>query len=295
MKYCQTENGILTYIIEDNKICITGYEGSDGFLAVPKVIGEYSVCGIGKKAFLGNRSLQHIILPETTEWIGDWAFCSCVQLQSVELPYRQIRLGKGVFAKDVKLSEIDCNSKMVNPSFSKRLMAAAVTLMEADYLLDMIQAGSIEWYEQLDNRLLTLLMEPVENALKDLVYCAEEDMGAKQEEHLAGQSRKKAYIALLRLAYPENLTEEMEDRLTAYLLDREGFQTEAAWEAIKESSGKEQLIFCDIMIRVNGIREENFSTVLEDLGDAFVELKAHLLNEWEQRKEKTSVWEVLSL
>lgn len=295
MKYCQTEKGILTYIIEDNKICITDYEGSDGFLTVPKAVEAYPVCGIGKKAFLGNRSLQHIVLPETIEWIGDWAFCGCMQLRSVEFPYCQIRLGKGIFAKDAKLSEIECNSKMVAPSFSKRLMAAAVTLLEADYLLNMKQAGKPEWYEQLDNRLLTLLMEPVENALKDLVYCAEEDMGAKQDAHLAKQSRKKAYMALLRLAYPKNLTEETKDRLKDYLLDKEGFQNKAAWEVIKESSGKEQLIFCDIMIRINGIREENFSAVLEDLGDAFVELKAHLLKEWEQRKEKTSVWETLVL
>lgn len=295
MKYLQTERGILTYILEDNKICIINYEGSDGFLDVPKFIEEYPVCGIGKKAFLGNRSLQHIVLPETIEWIGDWAFCGCMQLRSMELPYCQIRLGKGVFTKDAKLSEIDCNSNMVYPSFSKRLMAAAVTLLEADYLLNMIQAGKPEWYEQLDNRLLTLLMDPVENALKDLVYCAEEDMGAKQDAYLAETSRKKAYMALLRLAYPENLTEETEDRLVDYLLDGEGFQTKAAWEAIKESSGKEQLIFCDIMIRINGIREGNFSAVLEDLGDTFVELKAHLLKEWEQRKEKISVWEALAL
>lgn len=292
---CQTENGILIYIIEDNKICITGYEGTDSFLSVPKVIEEYPVCGIGKKAFLSNRSLQHIVLPETIEWIGDWAFCGCMQLRSVEFPYCQIRLGKGIFAKDAKLREIDCSSEMVNTSFSKRLMAAAVTLLEADYLLDIIQAGKTEWYEQLDNRLLTLLMEPVENALKDLVYCAEEDMGAKQEAHLAKQSRKKAYMALLRLAYPKNLAEETKARLTAYLLDKEGCQTEAAWEVIKESSGKEQLIFCNIMIRINGIREENFSAVLEDLGDTFVELKAYLLKEWEKRKGKTSVWEALVL
>ena len=295
MKYCQTEKGLLTYIIEDNKICITGYEGSDGFLAVPKAIEEYPVCGIDRKAFLGNRSLQHIVLPETIEWIGDWAFCSCAQLQSVELPCCQIILGKGVFAKDVKLIEIDCSSKKASHSFPKRLMAAAVTLLEAEYLLDMTQAGKAGWYEQLDNRLLTLLTEPIESTLKDLVYCAEEDMGAKQEAHLEEQGRKKAYMALLRLAYPEKLTEETKDRLKACLLDREGFQTKAAWEAIKESRGKEQLIFCDIMMGINGISEGNYATVLEDLGDTFVELKAHLLKEWEQRRGKTSVWEALVL
>lgn len=289
------ENGILSYIVEDHKAYITGFEESGVSLVIPENIEGIPVCGIGKKAFHGNRSLQHIILPQTIEWIGDWAFCNCAQLQRVEFPCRPIRLGKGLFAKDEKLYEIVCQSDDDKPLFPGRLLAAAVTLLDAEYLLDMTQTEITEWYGLFDNRLLTLLMEPAENALKSLVYCAEEDMGAKQEACLAEQERRKAYMALLRLAYPAEMEEETREKLKSCLLDREGLQTKSAWEAVKGVEGKEQLYFCDIMLEISGIREENLASVLEDLGDSFVELKAHLLKAWEQRKAHTSVWEKYAL
>ena len=107
---CRVENGILSYTMVDNSVCITSFDGTDALLVIPESIDGVSVCGIGRKAFLGNRSLQHIILPETIEWIGDWAFGNCTQLQRMEFPCRPIRLGKGLFAKDEKLYEITCES-----------------------------------------------------------------------------------------------------------------------------------------------------------------------------------------
>lgn len=264
-------------------------------MIIPETIEGVFVCGIGKKAFLGNRSLQHIILPETIEWIGDWAFCNCAQLHRIDFPCHYIRLGKGLFAKDERLYEITCRSGKEEMLFPGRLLAMTVIKLDAEYLLDMARAGTGEWYKQLDNRLLTLLMEPAENALKNLVYCAEEDMGAKQEACLAEQERKKAYMALLRLAYPKKLEKETEDKLKACLLDQEGLQTHSAWEAVKEANGKEQLLFCDIILKLGGIREKNLSLVLEDLGDTFVELKAHLLKVWAQQTEQSYVWEAFAL
>lgn len=292
---CRVENGILTYIAENNKVYIMGYEGAGLSLVIPETIDDTDVCVIGKKAFLGNRSLQHITLPGTIEWIGDWAFCNCVQLQRVEFPCRPIRLGKSLFAKDVRLYEITCSSDEKKKAFPRRLMAAAVTLLNAEYLLDMTQAGSAEWYEQFDNRLLAVLMEPAENALKDLVYCAEEDMGAKQEACLEEQARRKASMVLLRLAYPEGISEQSEEKIKAVLLDQEGIQTRAAWEAVKGANGREQIQFLDVILKINGIREENFTSVLEDLGNTHVELKAHLLKAWEQQKEQTRTWDKFML
>lgn len=294
MEY-QVENGTLSYIIEDNSAFITGFVGSSVSLEIPESIKGVLVCGIGKKAFFGNRSLQHIILPETIEWIGDWAFCNCAQLRRVEFPCHYLRLGKGLFSRDERLYEITCDSGNKGIFFPSRLLAMAVTVLDAEYLLDMTLAGCTEWYGRLDNRILTVLMEPAENALKNLVYCAEEDMGAKQEACLEEQERRKAYLALLRLAYPECLEKETEEKLKTFLLDSDGLQTRSAWEAVKTADGKEQLLFCDILLKSGGIREENLLSVLENLGDTFVELKAHLLKAWEERKMQTSVWEKFAL
>ena len=293
--YCQVENGTISYIIEDHKVCITGFEGSSQSLVISETIDGVHVCGIAKKAFLGNRSLQHIILPETIEWIGDWAFCNCAQLQRIEFPRHPVRLGKGLFAKDERLYEINCGPEKGEMLFPGRLLAMAVTRLDAEYLLDMALTGTGEWYRQLDNRLLTKIMEPAENALRNLVYCAEEDMGAKQEACLKEQERMKAYMALLRLAYPEKLVEETKKELKSYLLDQDGLQTRSAWEAVKDANGKEQFLFCDIMLEISGICEQNLPSILEDLGDTFVELKAHLLKVWEQRSEQSSVWKKFAL
>lgn len=292
---CQVDNGILSYIIEDNKVYIMGFEGAGLSLVIPETIEGTDVCVIGKKAFLGNRSLQHITLPGTIEWIGDWAFGNCTQLRRMEFPRRSIRLGKGLFTKDERLYEITCNSSAKQKAFPGRLLAAAVTLLDAEYLLDMTRAGSAEWYEQFDNRLLAMLMEPAENALKDLVYCAEEDMGAKQEACLEAQACRKASMALLRLAYSEGISEKLKETLKTVPLDKEGIQTRAAWKAVKEAHGKEQTLFLDMILKLNGIREENLSAVLEDLGDTHVELKAHLLKAWEQQKEQTHTWDKFML
>ena len=292
---CRVENGTLSYIIVDNGVCITGFEGTDALLVIPEIIDGVPVCGIGRKAFLGNRSLQHIILPGTIEWIGDWAFSNCAQLQRMEFPCRPVRLGKGLFAKDAKLYEITFGSDWEKIPVPGRLLAVAVTMLDAEYLLDMTQTGCVEWYSRFDGRLLAFLAETAENALKNLVYCAEEDMGAKQEACLKEQECRKAYLAMLRLAYPEHLEKETVEKLKAYLLDQEGLQTGFAWEAVKGADGKEQLTFCDAMLKLNGIREENISSVLEDLGDTCIELKAHLLKAWEQRKVRTSVWKAFEL
>lgn len=292
---CQIENGILSYTIIDNSVCITGFEGTDAFLVIPEIIDGRVVCGIGKKAFLGNRSLQHIILPGTIEWIGDWAFGNCAQLRRVEFPCHPVQFGKGLFARDERLYEITCDSGDKEIFFPSRLLVLAVTMLDAEYMLDMTQAGCAEWYSRLDSRILAVLMEPAENALKNLVYCAEEDMGAKQEACLKEQERRKAYMALLRLAYPEYLEKETADKLKACLLDKDGLQTQSAWETVKEADDREQLLFCDIILKLNGIREENLPSVLEDLGDTFVELKAYLLRAWEQKKTQTSVWEWFAL
>ena len=286
----RVDNGTLSYIIEGSSACITGFEGLGASLVIPESIEGASVCGIGKKAFLGNRSLQHIILPETIEWIGDWAFYNCTQLQKIEFPCRPVIFGKGLFARDEKLYEITVRPDREKMFFPGRLLAVAVTMLDAEYLLDMTQAGCAKWYRQFDNRLITVLSEPAENALKSLVYCAEEDMGAKQEACLEEQECRKAYMALLRLSYPQSLEDAAKEKLIACLLDQEGLQTRFAWEAIKEADVKEQFLFCDIMLKLNGIREENLASILENLGGSFVELKAYLLKAWEERKGQTYVW-----
>lgn len=274
----------------DNGLCITSYEGVEESLSLPSQIENNPVRAIGKKAFLGKRFLRYIELPDTIEEIGDWAFSGCRMLRKVVIPRKEIRFGNQVFQKSGQLQAISftgCSSELAS------LLAAAVTVLEAEYLLCPLQAGSDSWYRRFDARLLAFLQESEESALKNLVYCAEEDMGEKQEACLRQQAHRKAELAFLRLVCPEGMEPAMYDRLAGYLCKRtKGCREEAAWEVVKESP-LHKLQYCGKLYEIGGIHEGNLQEMLEDLGETDVELKAYLLNKWKGRRTADDLWATL--
>lgn len=282
----------LYYTEYDSGVCITAYEGGTMQLAIPPDIDDRPVIAIGKKAFWNNRYLQSIALPDTIETVGDWAFSRCYALESVNMPGREIVLGNHVFQKSAKLQEI------YFPGAAKTLaalLAVAVTGLEAEYLLNPAQVGSSDWYKSLDARIFTVLEEPEESALKELVYCAEEDMGAKQEACLKELAYKKAGIAFTRLAHDEGITPVMHQKLAAYLKHRtKGCRDESAWEAVKGSPSR-QLQYCGILYGIGGIHDQNIDKVLDDLGEGNIELKAYILKRWQERQRTVDLWEQLKL
>ncbi|MBD5444925.1 MAG: leucine-rich repeat protein [Lachnospiraceae bacterium] len=302
-KQYELQDGIIYYIETarrdvrpDISLCITAYEGTAEFLAIPSRIDNKPVTAIAKKAFWGNRCLQHIVLPDTIGSVGDWAFSACYMLRDITLPYREINFGKQIFHKSEKLHEIYIsNSVMKKDKALPKLLAMAVTTLEAEYLVNPMQAGSDNWYQNLDSKILTVLNESEESALKNLVYCAEEDMGAKQEACLKALAYKKAGIAFNRLVYSNKITNVMEKELTDFLLQRtKGCKDESAWEIVKESHNM-GLQYCDKLFEINGINEENINEVLDDLGEDNVELKAYLLKKWQSRAQSADIWETLEL
>ena len=89
--FCQKE--------KNNCFSIVGYEGDTGELLIPMQIEGIPVISIGKKAFLRNRHLQHVILPDSIEQIGDWAFSGCLLLRKVTMPKKAITFGSHIFQK----------------------------------------------------------------------------------------------------------------------------------------------------------------------------------------------------
>lgn len=98
--------GILLYKTDGQTAEITGYRGKDTALAVPSVIGGCTVTCIGKKAFLSNKMLKEISLPESLARIDDWAFAYCAKLKRVILPYHRMEIGQGIFRDCFLLEQI---------------------------------------------------------------------------------------------------------------------------------------------------------------------------------------------
>lgn len=295
MKQYKAAEGAFYYTEEkstkaDVCLCITAYDGMAETLSIPSQIDSHPVKTIGKKAFLGNRYLRHIIFPDTIEAVGDWAFSRCYGLQKITMPKREISFGKQVFQKSNQLYDISIEG---NDGTFDRLLAAAVTILEAEYLLTPLHVGSGKWCRNLDARIMAVLGESEESALKNLVYCAEEDMASKQEACLKELANQKACIAFLRLIHSERMEPDIRQSLTEYLRQRtKGCRDESAWEAVKEDKS-EKLQYCDILFEIGGIHEENISAVLEDLKEDNVELKAYLLKKWQNMQQTNMLWEAL--
>ena len=174
MKQYKAADGIFYYTEEKNVktnvcLCVTSYEGTAETLSIPSQIDSYPVKSIGKKAFLGNRYLRHIIFPDTIEAVGDWAFSRCYGLRKITVPRQEIAFGKQVFQKSNQLYDISIEG---NDGTFDRLLATAVTMLEAEYLLTPLHVGSSKWCRNLDARIMAMLSESEESALKNLVYCA---------------------------------------------------------------------------------------------------------------------------
>ncbi|MCM1040712.1 MAG: leucine-rich repeat domain-containing protein [Ruminococcus sp.] len=277
---------------KNGRYCIAGYEGKAGELSIPSQMGAFPVSAIGKKAFWGNSYLRHVLLPDTIEEVGDWAFSGCSALHTVKMNGQKILFGNHVFQKTEHLREISFagSSPAVN-----RLLAAAVTILGAEYLLDPLAAGTDSWYHSLDARILTFIKESEDSVLKELVYCAEEDMMAKQEACLRKQAHEKARIAFLRLAYSDKIADDMFEELAEYLRRRTiGCAEQTAWEVVRETTD-DQKSYCDILLKTGAIHTDNFQKALDDLGEEAVELKAYLLKKKQDRIQKKALWESLEL
>lgn len=286
-----SEDGTFVYKMKNGAGELTGYEGAAQRLLLPAYVSGCPLRAIGKKAFAGKRQLVELCLPDTVESIGDWAFAGCHRLQEITLPKKQLYLGRQLFGK---CTALQCVFLPDRKRPLARLLASAVTQLEAEYLLQPLEAGTPGWFQSLDRKLLESLKETEETALRDLVYCAEEDMLAKQQACLREQIRKKIRMALLRLVFPDGMETVVRQVLTAFLRERMGECREEVWDVI-ENGGEEQFLYCDVLVETGLIGAEIIGKVLEELGENHVELRAYLLKKWQNSQKSAGIWEQLQL
>ena len=75
---------------------VVGYDGTEGRVVIARADPETGlrVTSIRAKAFMGNKTITEVVIPETVETIGDEAFKGCTNLKKVSLPASLTKLGK---------------------------------------------------------------------------------------------------------------------------------------------------------------------------------------------------------
>lgn len=131
-------------------------------------------------------------------------------------------------------------------------------------------------------------------ALRELVYCAEEDMLAKQQSCLREQICRKIRVTLLRLTFSDCMEQTVRRVLLTFLQERMGDCREEIWNVI-EDSGEEQFLYCDVLLETGMIGNKMIGEILEELGENHVELRAYLLRKWQSGRKASGFWEQLQL
>jgi len=271
-----------TEIKQDKEsVRITRFQGLGSQAEVPERIEGKPVTVIDRKAFLSKKNLRRIMLPDTLEEIGDWAFAYCDHLTEVTLPCRAVRFGKAVFMECKELRRISAGGKLRNtagPVFPGELLAAAVTVMDAAYLLDMETAGTEEWLGKWDARLSSVLHTPDQEGFSRQILCGEEDYGSTDlTAYMSGRRKEKVRLILLRLLSDRGLSSRMRQELEDYLrAHTKGEKSEEAWQVILQEHGADREYY-QLFAAAACVTEDNLNDILTDIGEEYPEMKAYFL------------------
>ena len=307
-------------------LCITRLQGLAGEVEIPAQIEGTPVLAIGRKAFLSKKNLRKVTVPETVVEVGDWAFAYCDNLHTVRFlaakagsgeeageqaehvsdsgKEAELRFGKAVFLECHKLRYVFVQAQEESTA---ALLAAAVTTAEAPYLLDAQEAGSAEWLEKWDARMLSILHSADDEGYSKQVLCGEEDYGSTDKvAYESGRRKVKVRLLLLRCMYPEGLKAECRSEMEEYLRahtkpgtgnaqmgargnpsrhdnkNENGIVQDETWQVILKEHSEERA-FYTLFTDLGCVTRENFDALLSDVGEDCPELRAYLMRYKEEK------------
>lgn len=283
-KEMELQGGSLYYVIKEDGAHITRSSRLKGEIIVPQSVPEgdeseaasqVPIVAVGKKAFLSQKKLRRITLPASIHTIGEWAFAYCSNLESVSLPKREIAFGRGVFLDCKKLEKIEFD-RMAADELAQ-LLAASATLLDAEYLMNIQEAGTSHWLEKWDARAKELLAREDTEGYTKMVLCGEEDLDLDIDSYRKEKRKEKVRLCFKRLMNPYGLSETLKEEMTDYILShKKGSETEESWEVILKEHGDERTYF-EFFCELGGMDAQNKNGMLLDMGENHAEMKAFLL------------------
>lgn len=98
-------SGNYSYTVNDDKVTIEKYNGTEYAVKIPDTIDGYSVEKIGPAAFKNCKTIISIEIPETVTEIGKYAFES-TSLDKLKLPSKIEKLGTGIIYGNTKIKSV---------------------------------------------------------------------------------------------------------------------------------------------------------------------------------------------
>lgn len=119
------------YELDDSgNAVITAYNGNASAVYIPEKLDDYTVTGIGYRAF-SQEEMQHVTIPNTVTTIDNYAFEDCLNLRSVTVGDSVTDLGNGAFEDCVSLSSVslpDSLERLQSYVFNRCISLQSITL-----------------------------------------------------------------------------------------------------------------------------------------------------------------------
>ena len=295
-KELEISGGLLKYEAGRHGIVVLGLHAIGGSITIPDEIDGQPVVRIERKALLSCKAVRELYLPAHLEEIGDWAFAYCSNLKTVHLPKRKLSLGKGIF-KECENLECICHlsAKTEEEKQAGYLLGAVPVKLEVDYLFTPEEAGEDAWIARFDDRLEFFLYQSDEEGYVKQVYCGEEDIMSNLDLYLAERRRAKSRLCFMRLIHDVALKEDLRGKLERYLAEHtKGCESEAAWEVVHRERGSEKAYY-EVFAQAGCVTEANYNDILEDMGEAYPEMKAYLMSYKAEQMAGEDFFDALSL
>lgn len=284
------EEGTLEYAIYDTYIGIRKFRGIAKKVVIPEEIDGKKVTKIEKKAFLSNKNVQEIMLPQTIEEIGDWAFAHAENLKKITIPRSDFQKGKELFLGCNRLREMilhgtEEEKERDDNDGINRMLAVAVRYLHDYFLLAPLEIRKEQWIARWDEKLLKLIQTDDLDGFEELWTCGEEDYEGKDydiKSYPVEKRKGKLRLAYFRLLHDFGLTDQMKQSLQIYLKDHtKGTKEPESWDIVILEH-PENIAYYQVFAQAGCVNEENFDSLIDDMKDVNAQMKAFMF----QYKEK---------
>ena len=290
---------------------------------------------IPKKAVLGNRKVDIIMVPYGVKGVGDWAFAHCMNLKEIWLPDTIEKFGKDVFLDDSRLEKIVVYSKEEKISDSSKiedekekydkidydyagyckadyekvldeyyvydhvteLLAIAVKCFEKSDIYNFTNLASDEWFERYDAYLTNYIAKSDEEGFNPFLAGGEEDYEDPENdiEYYAKKQREKKCGAIFERLKVNDRLSFQSEKNISTYISYLKTNKEEAIQFILDKK-QESYEYFKIYAEHGLIEEKDIPVLLERFSDEdYVECKAYLIKYKDSHFNNGNVWDMFEL
>ncbi len=239
--------GDFAYGLLDGKAVLLDYTGTASSLTLPETIAGYQVAAVGQKCFMGNETLEEVVIPNSLKAVHPYAFYECANLRKVTLGYGLSYVDRFAFAGST-LSLLRVYRGTAGEAYAEQMgysdQVTRLEYLELSLSGDMLRLGDTLYYVKYNGGSFEPMGQlgwyaPVPGAENALVR---RDSTGEEQVLYTGQIGGRLALAGNRIYFEIPVSSTGQDTLGSCGLDGEDVRTNLGAGSILACDG--EAVFC---------------------------------------------------